>query len=606
MSRGPGIHQFVPMLHRYDAVGEHSRSLRDRLLAEGIPSRIYSEIPDPATEEETRPYRRYASDAVGGDLLVYQFATRSAMASWLAARAEPLVLNYHSLTPPEYFGPWNNAITRLQVGARAELAVLATRAVLGIAVSEFDATELRAAGCAQVEVVPVANVRVPPVEPDPAVVDAVRAEQPGPGARWLSVGRLAPNKAHHRTIAALFVARRSGVPATLTVVGAPTVPAYARALRRYAAELGLADAVRFVSGIDEDRLAAHYRVADVLVMLSGHEGFGVPLVEAMGQGLPIVAYDAGAVREVTGDAALLLDATGPRRVASAVSGLLADRDERTRRAAAGRARFDVLDLGGAGKLLVEAVRARWPGAEAAPPAGSTARAASSGGSDQVGCEAMDDRLHTVSHAVGSGASPRLQTATETGPHTDIFQRLLKERIVFIGSAIDQGTANLVCAQLILLEAENPDRDIAVYINSPGGSVTDGLAIYDTMQYVRCDVRTICVGLAASMGQFLLCAGTPGKRFALPHSRILMHQPSGQMQGQAADIAIQAEQIIYLKRMMAERIAFHTGQSVERIEADSDRDRWFTAEEAREYGFIDEVIQKDAMEVPSAGSGASST
>ncbi len=173
---------------------------------------------------------------------------------------------------------------------------------------------------------------------------------------------------------------------------------------------------------------------------------------------------------------------------------------------------------------------------------------------------------------------------------DVFQRLLKERIIFLGSAIDDTVANQVCAQLLLLAAENSERDIALYVNSPGGSVTDGLAIYDTMQYVSCDVSTICVGLAASMGQFLLCAGAPGKRFALPHSRILMHQPSGQMQGQATDIAIQAEQIVYLKRMMAERIALHTGQPIERIEADSDRDRWFTAEEAKDYGFIDRVIE----------------
>ena len=182
--------------------------------------------------------------------------------------------------------------------------------------------------------------------------------------------------------------------------------------------------------------------------------------------------------------------------------------------------------------------------------------------------------------------------------SDTYQRLLKERIVFIGSAIDQLTANSVCAQLILLESEDPDKDISIYINSPGGSVTDGMAIYDTMQYVRPDVATICFGLAASMGQFLLCAGAPGKRFALPHSRILMHQTSGAMQGQASDIAIQAEQIIYTKRMMAERIAFHTGQPVERIETDSDRDRWFTAEEAREYGFIDQVIDRS---VAAAGS-----
>jgi ATP-dependent Clp protease protease subunit len=174
---------------------------------------------------------------------------------------------------------------------------------------------------------------------------------------------------------------------------------------------------------------------------------------------------------------------------------------------------------------------------------------------------------------------------------DIYQRLLKERIVFLGTEVDDANANLICAQLLLLAAEDPNKDISLYINSPGGSVTAGLAIYDTMQFVPCDVSTVCMGLAASMGQFLLCAGERGKRYALPHSRILMHQPSGHAQGQAADIAIQAEQIIYLKRMMAERIALHTGQSVERIEADSDRDRWFTAEEAKDYGFIDAVIAK---------------
>jgi ATP-dependent Clp protease, protease subunit len=177
------------------------------------------------------------------------------------------------------------------------------------------------------------------------------------------------------------------------------------------------------------------------------------------------------------------------------------------------------------------------------------------------------------------------------PSADVYQRLLRERIVFLGSEVEDRSANLICAQLLLLAAEDSVRDISLYINSPGGSVTAGLAIYDTMQYVPCDVSTVCMGLAASMGQFLLCSGTPGKRYALPHSRILMHQPSGQMQGQATDIAIQAEQIVYLKRMMAERISFHTGQTVERIERDSDRDRWFTADEAKDYGFIDQVISK---------------
>jgi len=182
---------------------------------------------------------------------------------------------------------------------------------------------------------------------------------------------------------------------------------------------------------------------------------------------------------------------------------------------------------------------------------------------------------------------------------DIYARLLKERIVFLGSQVDDTVANLVCAQLLLLAAEDPDTDIYLYINSPGGSVYAGLAIYDTMQYVGCDVATLCIGMAASMGQFLLYAGTPGKRFALPHSRVLMHQPSGQMQGAATDIAIAAEQIIYTKRVMAERIAHHTGQTVEQIEIDFDRDRWFTAEEAKDYGIIDEVIVR-AREVAPTG------
>jgi ATP-dependent Clp protease protease subunit len=185
-------------------------------------------------------------------------------------------------------------------------------------------------------------------------------------------------------------------------------------------------------------------------------------------------------------------------------------------------------------------------------------------------------------------------AIDLSPVGDIYQRLLKERIVFLGTQVDDTSSNLICAQLILLAAEEPDKDISLYINSPGGSVTAGLGIYDTMQYITPDVSTICLGLAASMGQFLLSAGAPGKRYALPHSRILMHQPSGQMQGQATDIAIQAEQIIYMKRKLAERTAFHTGQTVERIEEDSDRDRWFTAEEALEYGFVDKVIEKATL------------
>jgi ATP-dependent Clp protease, protease subunit len=172
----------------------------------------------------------------------------------------------------------------------------------------------------------------------------------------------------------------------------------------------------------------------------------------------------------------------------------------------------------------------------------------------------------------------------------LFQRLLGERIVFIGQEIDDNLANRVCSQLLLLSAEDGQRDIQIYINSPGGVVDAGMAIYDIMRYLPNDIATVALGLAASMGQSLLCAGTPGKRYALRHARVMMHQPSGGIGGTASDIRIQAEQSLYLKRILAERTAFHTGQPLERIEADADRDRWFTAEEARAYGFVDHVIE----------------
>ncbi len=176
----------------------------------------------------------------------------------------------------------------------------------------------------------------------------------------------------------------------------------------------------------------------------------------------------------------------------------------------------------------------------------------------------------------------------------VYERLLQERIIFLGSQVDDEIANRLCAQILLLAAEDPSRDIAMYINSPGGSVTAGMAIYDTMQFVECDVATYGMGLAASMGQFLLAAGTKGKRYALPHAKIMMHQPSAGVGGSAADIAIQAEQFAATKREMAELISEHTGQSFEQITEDSDRDRWFTAQEALDYGFVDHVIARAAQ------------
>ncbi len=174
---------------------------------------------------------------------------------------------------------------------------------------------------------------------------------------------------------------------------------------------------------------------------------------------------------------------------------------------------------------------------------------------------------------------------------DIYSRLLRERIIFLGQPIDSEVANLVVAQLLFLDAEDPEKDIYLYINSPGGSVSAGMGIFDTMNQIRPDVSTICVGLAASMGAFLLSAGKKGKRMSLPHSRIMIHQPLGGAQGQATDIEIQAREILYLKRKLNEHLAAHTGQPIERIEQDTDRDFFMSAAESVEYGLIDQVIER---------------
>jgi ATP-dependent Clp protease protease subunit len=181
----------------------------------------------------------------------------------------------------------------------------------------------------------------------------------------------------------------------------------------------------------------------------------------------------------------------------------------------------------------------------------------------------------------------------------IYNRLLKDRILFLGSEVRDENANAICAQLLLLAAEDPDKDIWLYINSPGGSVTAGMAIYDTMQFIQPDVATVAMGLAASMGQFLLSAGAKGKRYALPHARVLMHQPLGGIGGTASDIKIQAELILHMKRTMAGLIAEQTGQTIETITRDSDRDRWFTAPEALDYGLVDHVV-RSARDVSGGG------
>jgi ATP-dependent Clp protease protease subunit len=208
-------------------------------------------------------------------------------------------------------------------------------------------------------------------------------------------------------------------------------------------------------------------------------------------------------------------------------------------------------------------------------------------------------LDVVSQSAPTNVVPMVVEQSGRGERAfDIYSRLLRERIIFLGSAIDDSVADSLVAQLLFLEAEDPEKDIQIYINSPGGSVTAGMAIYDTMQQVSCDVVTICFGLAASMGAFLLSGGTPGKRMSLPSSRIMIHQPLGGAQGQAVDIEIQAKEILYHKRKLNELLAQHTGQPFERIEADTERDFFMSADEAKQYGLIDQVISRQNL--PKAG------
>ena len=200
---------------------------------------------------------------------------------------------------------------------------------------------------------------------------------------------------------------------------------------------------------------------------------------------------------------------------------------------------------------------------------------------------QDDEMEEPS---GLGLIPMVIEQSGRGERAyDIYSRLLKERVIFLVGPISDGMANLVVAQLLFLESENPDKDIHLYINSPGGSVSAGMAMYDTMQFIKPDVSTLCTGLAASMGAFLLCAGTKGKRFCLPNSRVMIHQPSGGFSGQASDIEIHAKEVLYLKRKLNQMMAQHTGQPIEVIERDTDRDNFMSAEDAVKYGLIDKVL-----------------
>jgi glycosyltransferase involved in cell wall biosynthesis len=351
-----GIHQFVPMLHRGDAVGRHTLHLRDRMVARGITSRIYVELVDPETATEAEVTSSYIEQSEPGDVLLYQFATASQLAGWLHSRPERLVVNFHNVTPPEYFAPWDNPLARLQLQARSELALLAPRAALAVAVSAHNEAELVQAGYRTTAVVPPAAM----LPSDGAVRTATDGGHGGPGrgARWLAVGRLAPNKAIEHALMALLVTRAHHDPAaTMEIVGQSVVPAYTGALRRFAADLGLRTAVVFRGQISDAELDASMARADVLVVTSEHEGFGVPVLEALARGLPVVANRAGALPEVVGNAGVLVDAADPYQLARAIADLLGDAPRQRELAAAGSVQLAALDLGTAADRLIDLVAA---------------------------------------------------------------------------------------------------------------------------------------------------------------------------------------------------------------------------------------------------------
>jgi L-malate glycosyltransferase len=339
-----GIHHFVPVLHRGDAVGRHTLRLRDATRGRGVASNIYVDIVDHDTAGETHPAASYVDDAERGDVVVYQFATASYMAPWLAGRAERLVVNYHNITPPELMAPWDHHLALGQARAQGDLRVLAPRTTLAVADSAYNESQLAAAGFASTTVIP------PSAAVDGAPTGGV-ATPPAPrrdvdsGARWLTVGRVSPNKALEDTVAALAVTRAHRDPAaTLLVVGKPATEAYDVALRRYVAELGLAGAVSFTGHARDETIAAAYAEADVLVVTSAHEGFCVPVVEAMAAGLPVVAVDQGALSEVLGDAGTLVTSRHPYDLADAIGTLLADGPRRAALAAAALRRLAELSL----------------------------------------------------------------------------------------------------------------------------------------------------------------------------------------------------------------------------------------------------------------------
>jgi glycosyltransferase involved in cell wall biosynthesis len=350
-----GIHQFVPVLHHGDAVGRHTLSLRDAIAGRGLESRIYVGTVEAGTRAETTPVLDYPAQAAPGDVVLYQFATASPMAAWLAGRGETLVVNYHNITPPELLAPWDNHLALGQVRAQAELRLLVPRATLAVADSDFNRQHLVAAGFAETAVVPP-SASLPPG----TLAAAIRSpgRRPGAtGARWLCVGRIAPNKALEDVIAALVVTRAHGDPeASLSIIGKPATASYVEALHRYVASLGLGTAVTFGGHASDATVAEAYARSDVLVVTSEHEGYCVPVVEAMAAGLPVVAFRQGALPEVLGPAGVFVDVKDPYTLSAAIGAVVADAALRSRLAERARQRLAELDLATAADRFVSLLR----------------------------------------------------------------------------------------------------------------------------------------------------------------------------------------------------------------------------------------------------------